>query len=78
MQRSKRSAGGGANQAVPRGNVEGGLNPDLDMPQLQGADTLKNLNVDVNKNFDFCTAFGKFKVSELMQKYVFEEVFPAM
>jgi hypothetical protein len=32
----------------------------------------------VNKNFTFTTAFGKFKVSELMTKYVFEEVFPSM
>jgi hypothetical protein len=43
-----------------------------------GAETLKLLTVDVNKNFDFCTAFGKYKVSELMHKYVFEEVFPAV
>ena len=32
----------------------------------------------MNKNFDFCTAFGKFKVSELMQVYVFEDVFPSI
>jgi len=43
-----------------------------------GADMLDNLTVDVNKNFEFITAFGKFKVSELMLKYVFEDIVPAM
>jgi len=36
------------------------------------------LKVDVNKNFTFTTAFGQFPVSELMQKYVFENVFPSI
>lgn len=40
--------------------------------------TINGVQVDVNKNFTFTTAFGKFKVSELMTKYVFEEVFPSM
>lgn len=44
----------------------------------KSAVALKQLQVDVNKNFDLCTAFGKYKVSELMHKYVFEDVFPAM
>ena len=39
---------------------------------------LNNLTVDVNKNFEFITAFGKFKVSELMLTYVFEDILPAM
>jgi hypothetical protein len=43
-----------------------------------GADMLNNLTVDVNKNFEFITAFGKFKVSELMLSYVFENILPAM
>jgi hypothetical protein len=34
--------------------------------------------VDANKNFTFTTAFGRFPVSELMQKYVFEGVFPSL
>lgn len=37
-----------------------------------------NLTVDVNKNFEFNTAFGKFKVSELMLSYVFEDILPSM
>jgi len=40
--------------------------------------TINGVQVDVNKNFTFTTAFGKFKVSELMTKYVFEDVFPSM
>ena len=40
--------------------------------------TINGVQVDVNKNFTFTTAFGKFKVSELMNKYVFEEVLPSM
>lgn len=43
-----------------------------------GTDMLDNLTIDVNKNFEFITAFGKFKVSELMLKYVFEDIVPAM
>jgi len=46
--------------------------------KLIGPDMLDNLTVDVNKNFEFITAFGKFKVSELMLKYVFEDIVPAM
>lgn len=34
--------------------------------------------MDVNKNFEFVTAFGTFKVSELMQQYVFEDCFPSI
>jgi hypothetical protein len=36
------------------------------------------MKVDANKQFTFTTAFGKFPVSELMQKYVFEGVFPSL
>lgn len=39
---------------------------------------LNNLKVDANKNFTFTTAFGRFPVSELMQKYVFEGIFPSL
>lgn len=46
--------------------------------ELGGAEMLNNLVVDVTKNFDFCTAFGKFKTSELMMTYVFGEIFPSM
>ena len=39
---------------------------------------LNTLKVDANKNFTFTTAFGKFPVSELMVKYVFEGIFPSL
>jgi hypothetical protein len=39
---------------------------------------LDKLVVDINKNFEFNTVFGKFKLSELMQEYVFERIFPAV
>jgi len=39
---------------------------------------LNNLIVDVNSNFDIVTAFGIFPVSDLLNKYVFEALFPSM
>ena len=34
-----------------------------------------NIVVDVSKNFDFVTNFGTYKISTLMQEYIFEGVF---
>ncbi len=79
MQRSKRSAGGGGGGGGGRGTIDQEILAEMELGgSTVGAETLKALQVDVNKNFDFCTAFGKYKVSELMHKYVFEEVFPAV
>lgn len=32
----------------------------------------------MSKNFDFVTNFGRFKISTLMQEYVFEGIFPCL
>lgn len=78
MQRSKRAAaggGGGPSRGAPAA-------ADLSQEAPQDFDNtftaLNNLKVDPNKNFIFNTAFGKFPVSELMLKYVFEFVFPSL
>lgn len=76
MQRQKRAAGGA--QAAPARPTLGGQS-ELELEEQDNLmTTINGVQVDVNKNFTFTTAFGKFKVSELMTKYVFEEVFPSM
>lgn len=76
MQRQKRAAGGA--QAAPARPTLGGQS-ELELEEPDNLmSTINGVQVDVNKNFTFTTAFGKFKVSELMTKYVFEEVFPSM
>ena len=77
MQRQKRAAGGAQAAAPTRGGQNAGSEIELDEPDNMMS-TINGVQVDVNKNFTFTTAFGKFKVSELMTKYVFEEVFPSM
>jgi len=34
--------------------------------------------VDINKNFNMLTAFGSSPIVQLMEKYIFEVVFPAI
>lgn len=51
---------------------------DLQIENDNTFSALNNLKVDANKNFTFTTAFGRFPVSELMQKYVFEGIFPSL
>lgn len=80
MQRSKRAAGGGGG-APARGQTMNSTEQEVQPEEQQFENTysaLNSLKVDANKNFTFTTAFGKFPVSELMQKYVFERVFPSI
>lgn len=37
-----------------------------------------SVEVDVNTNFEFVTNFGRFPVSELMQEYFFDSIFPTL
>ena len=37
-----------------------------------------DVEVDINNNFAFVTNFGKFTVTELLQTYVFESIFPTL
>ena len=50
------------------------------MNGTQGGDFMSQhqIDVDVSKNFNFVTNFGSFKISELMQEYVFEGIFPCL
>ena len=36
------------------------------------------MKVDVFKNFDFVTAFGRNKISDLFVKYVYEDILPTI
>jgi hypothetical protein len=38
---------------------------------------LESIEVDINKNFNMATAFGSFPIVQIMEKYIFEVVFPA-
>lgn len=76
MQRTKRSN----NANVGRGPAAGKSDIDLmaEVLGISGMKAIEAIQVDVNKNFDLVTAFGKFKISELMQTYVFDGIFPAI
>ena len=75
MQRQKRGATGARKgRAAP--NDETVANSEQDV--LDQPDIVEKNGVDVNMNFSFVTNFGSFKVSELMQTYVFEGVFPTL
>jgi len=39
---------------------------------------LENIYVDINKNFNMQTAFGSFPIVQLMEKYIYDMVFPAL
>lgn len=76
MQRSKRAAAGGG--AAPTRGAPVDQSQDVPQEFENTFVALNNLKVDPNRNFTFTTAFGKFPVSELMIKYVFEFVFPSL
>jgi hypothetical protein len=39
---------------------------------------LEAIQVDINKNFNMLTAFGSLPIVILMEKYIFDFVFPAL
>ena len=46
--------------------------------ELIDENDIESIVVDVNKNFNMNTAFGSFPLLTIMEKYIFEEVFPAL
>jgi len=67
QQRVKTQKGGTMTTTVKKANVT-----DIDDNDLE------NVFVDINKNFNMLTAFGSFPIVQLMEKYIFDHVFPAL
>ena len=50
----------------------------MDLTDVMSQQIVQQIQVDVSKNFDFVTNFGRFKISTLMNEYVFEGIFPCL
>lgn len=72
MQRQKRQSNVLHRKTAPIGS-------DMSMTDMISQQhVVHQIQVDVAKNFDFVTNFGRFKISALMQDYVFESIFPCL